>query len=241
MNRKSGVTLIELVVILVIMGVIAGIGVFLIGNTINHTQLEADQATVRSLNSALSLYLVGADDTSSYFDALTDEERISILYETGYLSIEPVVQSSEGEYIFDEDTLTWRLEIGDEIIPLSPFGDTFEEISTAFIDLIHDYFLDNGTYGRTWGDYRYTDLGLEPDDWDEPIQHIYYTPSGSTLKVKPEAGYEFVVYTPEDEMIVLKSTTNYSLIYSDLDELWYYYSISEENVIDITTLEVRLT
>lgn len=241
MFRKNGLTLVELLMVLVILGVIAGIGVFLIGNSISSARLAADQATVRNLNTAVSYYLLGETDTEAFFTAQDDTERITVLYETGYLSAMPVIQNPDGNLVFDPSEIVWHLEIDDEPLPLSPFGDSFEEISAAFIELIHDHYVETGSYGRTWGDYRYTDLGLDPLDWVSPILHIYYTPSGSTLKIRPESGYEFLVYSNEDELIVLPSTRNYSLIYSDIDELWYYYSIAPENVIDITTLEVQLT
>jgi len=47
--------------------------------------------------------------------------------------------------------------------PLTIYGDTFSEITPNIISDIQDNFEEYGSYGRTWGDYRYTDLGLETE------------------------------------------------------------------------------
>jgi len=142
---------------------------------------------------------------------------------TGYESIE----------IWEEED-----ESATETEELTSLGSTFEEIFSAIISLMETLVMETGKYGRTWGDYRYTDLGLDPEEWSEAIDHIYYKPSGSTLLIEPEDGYTFIVTDSDGNTRELSSTLNWNLIYDDSDGNWYYHTVDEDNIIDISTLQV---
>ena len=92
---------------------------------------------------------------------------------------------------------------------------------------------------RNWGEFAYTDLGLDPQDWQDPIAHIYYKPGGSLFRLRPEEGYVFVVNDINGNSRTLSYSLNWDLLYNAVDDKWYYHSISEANVIDISTLEVK--
>ncbi|MBI9009098.1 MAG: type II secretion system protein [Tenericutes bacterium] len=241
MRNNKAVTIIELIAVLVILGIIAGISVFLIGRTINSARLLADQQLVNNLNSAISFYDVEHSTNTIAESGLTDAEVFSLLVDNGYLSSTPTLSSNDSVLTWDSVNEVYKLSVGGEVLPLSPYGDTFEEIAPEIISDMQEKLADTGTYGRTWGDYRYTDLGLDPEDWDHFILHILYKPSGSSLRLDVEDGYQFVFETISGTVIVVKSTMNWSLIYSDLDGLWYYHSIDPANEIDINTLIVELT
>ena len=140
-----------------------------------------------------------------------------------------------GTYTGDGSTEIWEEEDESETETeeLTSLGSTFTEISLAMITLMEAL-----GYGRTWGDYRYTDLGLDPEEWAEAIDHIYYKPGGSTLAIEPEDGYTFIVTDSGSDTRELSSTLNWNLIYNDLDGNWYYHYIDEDNIIDISTLQV---
>jgi Flp pilus assembly pilin Flp len=120
--------------------------------------------------------------------------------------------------------------------PLSPLGDNFAEISTSMIDKIINKYLTTGGYGRTWDDWAYTDLGLNPEDWENPVDHIYYKPGGAKLSIRPEDGYSFIVNDKNGTPKTLPASYNWNLTYNDLDKKWYYHTISPENEINIDTL-----
>ncbi|MDD2217981.1 MAG: hypothetical protein PHX63_06075 [Eubacteriales bacterium] len=107
------------------------------------------------------------------------------------------------------------------------------------IHLIDQYFIDNGHYGRTWGDYRYTDIGLDLEDWENPVLHIYFKPTGNILRISPEEGYKLVVIDSFGMIRTLSYSLNWDLIYNASDGKWYYHSISENNIIDINTLDIQ--
>jgi len=120
--------------------------------------------------------------------------------------------------------------------PLSPLGNSFSEISTNMIDKIIEKYSISGRYGRTWGDYAYTDLGLSPEDWKNPIEHIYYKPGGANLSIRPEDGYSFIVNGTDGSKKTLPASYNWNLTYNDANKKWYYHTIKPENEIDINTL-----
>ncbi len=166
----------------------------------------------------------------------SDEDRISLLVDNNYLYEAPSLKQTDASFKWHVDDQIWRIHVGDEIVPLSPLGSDFEEISSGMIALIISNYEDQGHYGRTWGDYRYTDIGLDPDDWNSPINHMIYKPKGETMLVTPESGYEFQV---ENEAGETKTVwKGYNLIYDTESENWYYHSVNESNIVDIDTLRV---
>ena len=107
----------------------------------------------------------------------------------GFTLIELIV----AVFSWDFADQTWRLYVEDAPVALSPLGDDFPDISTAMIKLIVDRVAAKGSYGRTWGDYAYTDLGLNPSDWKNPIQHTCYMPGGANLSIRPEDGISSIM------------------------------------------------
>ena len=79
-NLNNGFTLIELVIIMVILGVLAAVAVPRLGNTIDSSELSAEEAVIGNLRSALEVYAmdkVVENSSKSYpynpFDALDDK------------------------------------------------------------------------------------------------------------------------------------------------------------------------
>ena len=81
-NLNSGFTLIELVIIMVILGVLAAVAVPRLGNTIDSSELSAEEAVIGNLRSALEVYAmdkVVENSRKSFpynpFDALDNKSR----------------------------------------------------------------------------------------------------------------------------------------------------------------------
>jgi len=113
------------------------------------------------------------------------------------------------------------------------------EMFDYFIKLIGDFYIENGSYPRSWYPYRYTDLGLDPDDWVDGVDGIIYKPNGNVFLIEPVKHYTFYVDDLEGNPIVLSWKLNWNLVYSMEDETWYYHSILPGNEIDIDTLIVE--
>ncbi|MEA3486910.1 MAG: hypothetical protein U9R20_04555, partial [Thermodesulfobacteriota bacterium] len=123
--------------------------------------------------------------------------------------------------------------------PLTSLGSTFEEISDSMIKLVKEFYDENGRYPRSWGDYAYTDIGLEKTEWTSGYNGIIYSPGGNRIKVTPEKGYIFYVTGSDGKEKKLKSSYNWSLWHSMKDGKWYYHRIKAKNEIDISTLRVE--
>jgi len=117
-------------------------------------------------------------------------------------------------------------------------GSGFSEISGALIDLIEAFHDENGSYPRSWGDFAFSDIGLDPAEWENPVEGIVYSPAGKRLGISPEDGYEFIVTSATGEELTLTSDRNWSLWYSMEDGNWYFHNINDRNLIDISILVV---
>ena len=85
-DLRNGFTLIELVIIMVILGVLAAVAIPRIGNTIDSSEVSAEEAVIGSLRSALEVYAmdqVVLNSSKSYppnpFDALDNKSRNELL------------------------------------------------------------------------------------------------------------------------------------------------------------------
>ncbi|MBI9010556.1 MAG: type II secretion system protein [Tenericutes bacterium] len=152
LRNKNGITLIELVAVLVILGIIAAIGFFTIGDTIFNARVRSYEVTVSSLNEATEFYALNENIyTEDIFDGYdSNSERISVLFNTGYLTLlpQPVAPYS---YIWDVDAQEWQLESEEIIvIPEENVGYDFE--SERLVQVIEEggviasgSFTDTGT------------------------------------------------------------------------------------------------
>ncbi len=238
-KNNNAFTLIELIVVLAVLAIIAIIAIPLMLNYVETARLSADKATVRSLNGVTHLYRFGIESVDPFEnESKSDDELMQMLVDVGYIPSIQQPQSKDAEFSWNFQAQLWLLSIDNIPVPLSPLGSTFDDISSGIISLIIGHFEDTGKYGRTWGDYVFTDIGLNPADWQNPILHIYFKPGGATLRIRPEDGYSFTVTDVYGTTRTLKSSYNWDLIYNDIDKKWYYHTISAENEIDINTLVI---
>ena len=88
---NKGFTLIELVIIMVILGVLAAVAVPRLGNTIDSSEVSAEEAVIGNLRSAVEVYAIDqvvANSVKSYplnpFDALDTKSKNDLLYSKGW-------------------------------------------------------------------------------------------------------------------------------------------------------------
>lgn len=114
MNNK-GLTLIELIALLVIIGIISTIAVFTIGNTINDTRIQVDSYNLITLNLVTSKYASGlTDSVDDIFDGLeSNEERMEALVQAGYLYEAIEVQQNSASFSWNISSQLWVIEGGD--------------------------------------------------------------------------------------------------------------------------------
>jgi len=115
MVHKKGVSLIELLAVVVLIGIIATIATITIGNTISNTKMKADIESANGLNQATYYYFL-TEDKDLFLDLEADEEKIQFLVDQGYLDkfASPLVNGST--FSWDNDTQFWVYSLFDQVI-----------------------------------------------------------------------------------------------------------------------------
>ncbi len=105
-----------------------------------------------------------------------------------------------------------------------------------FLDRIQAFYEENGRYPRSWGDYRFTDIGLDPADWADSVEGIFWNPNGDKVGLGNKKGDDIQVYVTD---INGKCRHLY-----DGWNIWctgggcYYHTVAPGNEVDINTLEI---
>ena len=115
-DLKNGFTLIELVIIMVILGVLAAVAIPRIGNTIDSSEVSAEEAVIGSLRSALEVYAmdqVVMNSNKSYppnpFDALDNKSRNELLAGSWSYSGSVIFHlrndGTTSQWLYEQDTM----------------------------------------------------------------------------------------------------------------------------------------
>jgi prepilin-type N-terminal cleavage/methylation domain-containing protein len=114
-NKKNGFTLIELVIIMVILGVLAAVAVPRLGNTIDSSEVSAEEAVIGNLRSAVEVYAMDQvvnNSIKSYpenpFDVLDDKSR-NDLFNNGWEFDASEIYHSRN----DGNTVFWEYNSGE--------------------------------------------------------------------------------------------------------------------------------
>jgi prepilin-type N-terminal cleavage/methylation domain-containing protein len=241
LKNKKGFTLVELIIVIAVLAVLAAIVTPLTVNAVERSKTAADQATLSALNTTTLKY--GLDENKLGGDIFagfnTDQARMQELVDKGFLSAAVAPQHAGTAFLWQSAQQKWAFADSATTPPLTSLGSSFTEISNAMIDLITQRYISMGRYGRNWGDYAYTDLGLKPSDWANPVLHIYFKPGGSLLRIRPEQGYTFYIKDLQGNTKKLPYSYSWDLIHDAQDNKWYYHSVAAANLIDISTLEIK--
>ncbi len=117
---KAGITVIELLAVLVILAILALVLVPTLTGLIERTQINANQANINTLNEATRLYRMGESISGLdvFSGTTTDSERINVLFSTGYLS--KLVQPMPPYPLYEWDILEQKWVLGDPMNPIDP-------------------------------------------------------------------------------------------------------------------------
>lgn len=101
---------------------------------------------------------------------------------------------------------------------------------------ILDFREANGRWPKSWGDMRFTELGLDPRDWEEPVAGVLWIPHGDNIGLGN-------VYKDDIRLYVNKMDGSRMEIYTVVwcyptTDRCYYRFPSAENEVDISTLDI---
>jgi len=130
------------------------------------------------------------------------------------------------------------LHYGQAPVALTSLGSTFTEITTAMISLINNFYQQKNRYPRSFGDYVFTDIGLNQGEWAQPVNGLYYKPGGSAVRIRPADGYTLTMKSLQGTTMILTPKLSWDLVYDMVTQQWYYHTITAQNAVDIRTLQV---
>ena len=109
-------------------------------------------------------------------------------------------------------------------------------IVNDFLSRINNFYAENGRWPRSWGSYAYTDLGLDPADWDEPVEGIRWGPHGADVGLGTDPGDPYIIYVENQDGDLQKLYDGWRIWCVAADGDCYYHRVAPENKIDINTL-----
>ena len=240
-KKRNAFGISELLVTITIIGVISAALFIGYSHFMDKGKSTADLANIKTLNSATLIYAMMYPERRMGGDIFggieTDDGRIDALAATACIASKAAPQQKNVRFTWVITDQVWIIDdAGGGHIP-TPI-EVFEKTSGTLIDLIIEYYTAKGSYPRNWGDYRYTDLGLDPEEWKKPIGHIIYTPSGDLVRMRPESGYSLFFELVSGTYVELKSSHNWDLIYDLKTQKWYWHEVTPAKEVRIETLVV---
>jgi Flp pilus assembly pilin Flp len=111
-------------------------------------------------------------------------------------------------------------------------------IAGDFIDRINAFYDANGHYPRSWGTYAFTDIGLDPADWTEPVAGIYWGPNGGRIGLANRHGDDIEIYVTDLNGNRRHLTNGWNIWCEAATSECYYHRVQPGNEVDLRTIEV---
>ena len=224
---SAGFTLVEMVVVIALIGVLLSIAA---------PQLAAYLEQGRKAKCLSNRYNIEQDERTYYLNNNSASLAIDSRYQC----------SSGGTYAWlisdpsspDYPRVGCSLHYGQLTVPMTSLGSTFAVITIAMIDLINKFYQQNNRYPRSWGDYVFTDIGLDPEEWAQPVNGLYYSPGGTRVTIQPAEGYTLTMKSTAGATLTLTPKLKWDLLYDVSDKQWYYHRKDPVNAVDINTLQI---
>lgn len=117
-------------------------------------------------------------------------------------------------------------------------GSSIVGIMQDFRTRIEDFRARTGRWPRSWGDYRFTDLGMDPAEWASPVEGIQWNPNGNKVGLANVPGDNRQVYVNTPGGDTLKLYDGWSVWCEAGSTACYYHTVAPGNEVDISTLVV---
>ena len=92
-----------------------------------------------------------------------------------------------------------------------------------------NYYNLHGSWPRTFSPYNFTDIGLNPSDYSQPINGLYFSPHGSEVGIANRAGDAIEVYAKDLSGHTLHLINGWSIWCPVNDANCYYHNIAPGN------------
>lgn len=115
-KSRKAFTLVELIIAIAILGVLSAIALPRLSGFQEKAKIKADESSLDLLNKMTDLYAVtnNIDDKDIFEGSSTDEERIVVLRDQGFLDKLVKAQQKDKKFTWKEDSWMWALDDWDE-------------------------------------------------------------------------------------------------------------------------------
>jgi Flp pilus assembly pilin Flp len=114
---------------------------------------------------------------------------------------------------------------------------TPQQTAADFQARIQAFYTQNGRWPRSWGDFRFTDIGLNPANFTGLVNGVSWNPNGDKIGLANVVGDNVQLY--------VKDLNGNNLHLFDGWTIWcmasggcYYHTVAPGNEVDISTLQV---
>ena len=94
----------------------------------------------------------------------------------------------------------------------------------------------HGSWPRTWSPYNFTDIGLNPSDWSQPVNGLYFSPHGSEVAIANVAGDNLQVYVKDLNGNTLHLYDTWAIWCPVNSSTCYYHTVAPGNEVNISTI-----
>jgi Flp pilus assembly pilin Flp len=115
---------------------------------------------------------------------------------------------------------------------------TTNQIIADFQARILAYYQKHGSWPRTWSPYNFTDIGLNPSDWSQPVNGLYFSPHGSEIGIANHMGDNLQVYVNDLNGKTLQLYDGWAVWCTVNNPTCYYHTVAPGNEVDINTIKV---
>jgi Flp pilus assembly pilin Flp len=111
------------------------------------------------------------------------------------------------------------------------------QIISDFQSRILAYYKKNGRWPRTFSPYNFTDIGLNPADWSQLVNGLYFSPHGSEVGIANRMNDNIQVYVNDLSGKTLHLYDGWSIWCPVGKPTCYYHTVAPGNEIDINTIK----
>lgn len=115
---------------------------------------------------------------------------------------------------------------------------TIQSLAQDFMARALKYYQTTGNWPSTWGDQRFTQLGLNPADYAAPVNGIQWGPHGQYIGLANVAGDNLQVYVKDMNGNTLHLIDTWNIWCDAVDGTCYYHTAPTGTVVDLSTIYV---
>ena len=125
---------------------------------------------------------------------------------------------------------------GNVTVTLAPLSN--QQILQDMYSRISNFYQLHKSWPRTWSPYNFTDVGLNPADYSQAINGLYWSPHGSNIGIANRSGDAYEVYVKKLDGTMLHLINGWSIWCDVSTSVCYYHTIAPGNEVDFSSIVV---